>query len=280
MDYTFKQLKLSDAERLWLTEIMKANFSPIDARSMKIMLWKNLPEDFNPKAIDGRLVRDNRLTLVGLWHVNPNSPIFSHVSKTIAATRDLIVKNPEIKRITAKEISELTGVGERDVEIALLLTHDLPGFFGGGSANDRYGFREADFWQDDSGYDEFLRFENLDRKMEEFFVDRNPPRKTKKRTLSKEEPMPTSETIWKQPSSQDIWSAIYGEFEVNQFMFGKNINFVKDRYKRKTLFRDTEDAYILSKSGFYKPAVILAGGVIEELLRLYCTALGFLDTGL
>jgi len=269
MDYTFKRLKLSDPERLWLTEIMKENFSPISAKSMKIRLLDKLHADFNPKEIDWRLIHDNRLTLIGLWHVEPNSPIFSHVSKTIEVTRDLIMKNPEIKRITAKEISELIVISERDAEIALLLAHDLQGFFSGGSGRDSYGFKQADFYQDDSAYDEFLRFENLEQKMEKFFVGRNPPTNARKKASSKGEPMPTSETLWKQPSSRDIWSDIFEDFDVKKRTFAKNINFVTDGYKRKAIFRDIEQAHILAKNSFSKPAVILAGSVIEELLRIY-----------
>jgi hypothetical protein len=40
-------------------------------------------------------------------------------------------------------------------------------------------------------------------------------------------------------------------------------------FRRTIIFRDVEQAFILASSGFSKPAVILAGGVIEEMLRLY-----------
>ena len=102
MDYTFKKIKLSKAEKLWLSEIMKANFSPVNVKSMKIRLWDKLPKDFDPKKIDWKLISDNHLTLIGLWHVNPKSPFFFHVSKTIEVTKDLIKKNPEIQGVTAK----------------------------------------------------------------------------------------------------------------------------------------------------------------------------------
>jgi len=269
MPYSFKQLKLSNAVRLWLTEIMKENFSPINVKSMKIRLWNELPKDFNPKAIDWRLIRDNRLTLVGLWYVNPQSPIFSHVSKTIEVTKDMIMKNPTIKSVTSNEIAELVSITERDAEIALMLVYDLRGFFGGGSGRDSYGFKQADFYQDDSAYDEFLRFENLEQKMEEFFVGRNSTTNARKRASSKGESMTTSETLWKLSSSQDIWNDVYEDFDVKKLTFAKSINFVTDDYKRKAIFRDIEQSYILAKNGFSKPAVILAGSVIEELLRLY-----------
>lgn len=67
----------------------------------------------------------------------------------------------------------------------------------------------------------------------------------------------------------DIWDFIEKEYSITKKQFGKQINFVKDSYKRKIIFRDVEQSYYLANNGFYKSAVILAGGVIEELLRLY-----------
>ena len=216
------------------------------------------------------IVRDNRLTLIGLWHVEPNSPIFSHVSKTIEITRDLILENSSIKRIRANEIAHLAGITEREAEIVLMLIYDLGGFFGSASgSNTRRGFQEAGFPQHDLAYDEFLNFENLDKTMEQFFVRQAPRKNIGNRELSKGQTMPTSGTFWKKPSSRDIWNDIYEDFEVKKLTFAKKINFVTDAYKRKTVFRDIEHAYILAKNGFSKPAVILAGSVIEELLRLY-----------
>ncbi|MHC4116972.1 MAG: hypothetical protein ACYSWO_05645 [Planctomycetota bacterium] len=96
--------------------------------------------------------------------------------------------------------------------------------------------------------------------------------KKKKGKLSKERSMATSGAIWRLPSSKDIWDDINKEFEINKQAFGKRINFVKNAYKRTAIFRDLEHAYILANNGLSKPAVILAGSVIEELLRLYLKA--------
>lgn len=65
------------------------------------------------------------------------------------------------------------------------------------------------------------------------------------------------------------WPKIKEEFGVSKHEFGRKINFVKGEFKREVIFRDVEHAYALSKIGFCKPAVILAGSVMEELLRLY-----------
>ena len=70
-------------------------------------------------------------------------------------------------------------------------------------------------------------------------------------------------------TSNENWEAIRCEYDISKKDFGKKINFVSDSFKRKIIFRDVEHAFVLASQGFSKPAVILAGGVIEELLRLY-----------
>jgi len=70
-------------------------------------------------------------------------------------------------------------------------------------------------------------------------------------------------------SPTKIWHEIEREYGVSKRSIGKMINFIQDQFKRKIIFRDIEQAYLLASNGFNKPAVILAGGVIEELLRLY-----------
>jgi hypothetical protein len=65
------------------------------------------------------------------------------------------------------------------------------------------------------------------------------------------------------------WEAIENEFGITKIAFGRKINFVSDNFRRNIIFRDVEHAFLLASSGFSKPAVILAGSVIEELLRLY-----------
>ena len=69
--------------------------------------------------------------------------------------------------------------------------------------------------------------------------------------------------------SKENWQAIKDEYGISKMSFGKKINFVTDTFKRKIVFRDVEHSFILASSGFSKPAIVLAGGVIEELLRLY-----------
>ena len=70
-------------------------------------------------------------------------------------------------------------------------------------------------------------------------------------------------------AKKDYWEEIKKDFDVSKRNFGKRINFIEDQFIRQVIFRDIEHAYTLCKSGYYKSSVLLAGGVIEELLRQY-----------
>ncbi len=70
-------------------------------------------------------------------------------------------------------------------------------------------------------------------------------------------------------TSRENWEAIRSEYDISKKEFGKKINFVSGQFTRNVIFRDVEQAFVLASHGFSKPAVVLAGGVIEELLKQY-----------
>lgn len=87
----------------------------------------------------------------------------------------------------------------------------------------------------------------------------------KKKRPNNSPPDVSAATFW----SPSGWLGIRREYGISKSTFGKRISFITDRFKRTVIFRDIEQAYVLANYGFHKPAVILAGGVIEELLRFY-----------
>ena len=77
------------------------------------------------------------------------------------------------------------------------------------------------------------------------------------------------ETLLSATSGKVNWKAIESAFGITKKSFGIKIKFIVDPFKRIIIFRDVEQAFVLASLGFSKPSVILAGSVIEELLRLY-----------
>ena len=59
------------------------------------------------------------------------------------------------------------------------------------------------------------------------------------------------------------------DYEISKLELGRKIWFIREEFVRDILFRDIGHAYNLAHLGYPKPAVILTGGVMEELLRQY-----------
>jgi hypothetical protein len=116
----------------------------------------------------------------------------------------------------------------------------------------------------------YKSFEDILKELEEWDQRRyNQSRESKKPVhISSEHPV-GQETSLSATSSTATWKAIKSEFGITKRDFGKKINFVLDSFQRSIIFRDVEHSFVLADLGFAKPAVILAGGVIEELLRQY-----------
>ena len=100
-------------------------------------------------------------------------------------------------------------------------------------------------------------------------MERQKQTESENKLAEKEQKAEWSKIMIKPGTNKEIWEAIRSEYDVSKKNFGKKINFVSDPFKRKIIFRDVEHAFVLVSQGFSKPAVILAGGVIEELLKQY-----------
>jgi hypothetical protein len=113
-------------------------------------------------------------------------------------------------------------------------------------------------------------YEELE-KHPECILDVPTPSNKKAKTVKALQPTSSveQETLLSATSGKANWKAIESEFGINKKGFGRKINFITDHFKRTIIFRDVEQAFVLASLGFSKPAVILAGSVIEELLRLY-----------
>lgn len=169
MDYTFKAITLNGDERLWLQEIYAD--PKADQKKIKVKLWDKITRGFDPNSIDSRLYRKDHLTLVGVWHIDPESEMFDIVTRVIQHIRQKIIKNPDLKAITAHELSDELSLIESDVEEALFLMSELGRFFSSASSRQgqSLGYCTLDFNGDD-GYDAYLNFHDLDTLMEDFFT--------------------------------------------------------------------------------------------------------------
>ncbi|MFC1538329.1 hypothetical protein ACFL6H_02810 [Candidatus Latescibacterota bacterium] len=168
MTYYFKKHKLSEAEKIWLQEVYTT--VEFDLKIAKVKLRNKLPKDFDPKKIDKRLLFEGKnLTPIGVWHIDKNSELLKNIETVILAIKDLIIKKPGIENISAKQISIITKIEESKVGIALWDMNYLGHFFYSvSSPADVKGYSSITLSSDDA-YDEYLKYENLENLMEEYY---------------------------------------------------------------------------------------------------------------
>lgn len=261
--YNFKKHILTADEKIWLNELLLQDFNKIDLKITKVKVWGKVSKDFDPSKVDYHFASENRLTLLGLWYVDPKNILFDYCKKVIDYVITQLKNDNELKTVNSILLSESLVIPLRDVQITLTLLNDL-GFFSGGShQGDVIIFNEVHFYHDHTGYDKYLSYKSLEDSLEDFY------NQFKSQRLAYLNSNQHRKTKIQLNEAENIWDEISSEYNISKQTFGKKFNFVRDKNKRKIIFRDIQQAYILSKAGYSKPAIILAGGVIEELLRLY-----------
>lgn len=257
--YKFTKIKLTKSERIWLEKIYSYDYHIFDDKSTRIDLADKLEKGFDHKKIDYRLLRDGRLTLIGLWHIDHTNKYFVIVTGIILFLKEFLKSYDFGFRLSIKDIIGKVIYEQREISIAFMLMNDL-GFFKGGSLLRNSGMDQMEIGIENGGIDGIIYFENIYDVMDEFFI-KYPPLKTS------HIPSKGIFQMNKNSSVEDVWESIKADYSVTKNIFGKKINFIKDKKVRSILFRDTEQAFLIMRLGFYKPAVILAGGIIEEILR-------------
>lgn len=170
MSESYKNHNFSKAEILWMKEAYTTE--DYDPKVVKVKLRNELPKGFNPRNIDSRfMIEGKKLTLLGLWHVDPNSPRFDNIEKVILGIRDLIIEKPGFDEIASEQISTRIGLIKESVEIALSDIGFLGKFFSSAQhPKDRPGINLIGLSNDDA-YDAYLEFESIDQHLEEIYFN-------------------------------------------------------------------------------------------------------------
>ena len=173
MGYKFPVIELTEAQKVWISEIYRRHVQgdDLDLRVIRVALWEKVPKDFDPDQIDRRLLAGTDLTLLGIWHVDPNSAIFEKTDSVITAIRQEIIKDPKREEINSADISLLTGIPEREVAYIFDLMHNIGHFWrsaaSGKNPDGTQWFRIG--VSDLPVINEYLRYKNLETQMQSFF---------------------------------------------------------------------------------------------------------------
>ncbi len=207
------------------------------------------------------------IKLLALAQLARERPFARNTLKLCSQVFDLlrgIYKDNPGQKITVSDISRNIKWPEDDVRVCLRIIIQTPIL---GSYTNDFS-RESAYVAPSESILKYKSFEDILQEKQEW---------AKRRDSQYRESKKLPHISPKYQGGQDIslftnktnWEVIENEYGVTKISFGKKINFVSDTHKRKIIFRDIEHSFVLAFLGFSKPAVILAGGVIEELLRLY-----------
>lgn len=235
-----------------------------------------------------------QLSFIGVLLTKRGGEAAELMVKFLEILRARFLTNPENKKLTSQEIESALGLTPAQSLVLNRLIYISP-FSGGGG----FILKEGDPWWTDLPQDvvNYPRTGDLCA----FFVSRvmesyNPavPIEENARTVffSKNQLRNKMGNLFEEDKSEgkmmdakytfsnvaNVWTDIKKDYDINKRAFGIKINFVDDNFKKHVLFRDIEHAYILANAGFPKPAAILAGSVIEELLRLFLKHKGITPT--
>ncbi len=186
--HTFKNHPISEAEMKWLQEI--AATPHFDTRIAKVKLWGVLPEDFDHKAIDRRILSDGLLTPLGRWYLNHHDPLLIATDKVASTIRQTILENPGIRELETKEIATKSGLARSLVSKSIGELGKLGQFYSGATSTNEHGYLRIEL-ATDSVYDEYLRFKGLEDLLERYYTENNPNK-------------PASDFTWNFPFTSNI----------------------------------------------------------------------------
>lgn len=163
--YSLPRLSLSESESVWLREVYECfkNGEKVDIKALKVKLRGQIPTDFEPKMIDGRLLLHGRhITLYGIWHVDHDTQLLDEADQVIRAIGSLIYTNTKRETIISSEVADLTGLAQSKVEF-LIKEIRLFGFFWSDVAmasEDGYFQVEVN---DERVFDEYYQYEGIEK---------------------------------------------------------------------------------------------------------------------
>ena len=167
--YSFEEHALSKAHQTWLIAASQPDF---DHKAALFQLWDQLPDDFDPESLDRRFYVNGRLTILGLWHVCHDHPVFELIDRVVFAIRDELSADPKRDQITAEELASKLQASEQSVSEALHRLGELGRFFHG--AGQKTGINEYFVIgvNDESVHKMYLRYKGIKNALETYYAER------------------------------------------------------------------------------------------------------------
>jgi hypothetical protein len=171
LKYRIPQISVTEAQKSWIDELysqLRAGL-PYQYRYIRAKLFNILPDEFDPKQIDQRLVNGGRLTVLGIMSVDPESNILEICDKIIRAIRDELINDPTAINFSSESIAKKIEFTDEDVRFSLGVLSSLGRFW---SSSTGSGFSISSINTDhDDVFDEYLNYKGMEDLLDRKFPD-------------------------------------------------------------------------------------------------------------
>lgn len=159
---------LTPSQRLWLETLYKYQ---VEGKNVsKRELTVELAGKGSPYGTPGAFLRGDKITILGVALVAPESKIVEETNQVIQAVRNLIKNNPNVEKITAKAISQVIGLNEKIVEGIFKNLAEL-GVFHNSGTNGSDGWESINI--NEKAFEDYNQFESIQEIIEGFIPNKN-----------------------------------------------------------------------------------------------------------
>lgn len=199
-----------------------------------------------------------KLTFIGFLYCPKADSDIDMLYRYIDFIKQEFKKNPEIQKVKSTRVEEVLKLS-KDQSKRLIDLIDAGNIWGTSMS------REENQWEagipDD--IEDLIELESpkkyLTQHIKKYVINNNKQKQNRSPFLGR--------LIENKGDSSTAWKYIKSNYGLNQRTIALKINFIKDSFKRSVILRDIKDAVFALENNMPKIAVVLSGGVIEEILR-------------
>jgi len=171
MNHGFQDFQLTPDQKLWMHNVYDSGDFNIDRTRQK--LSGQIANDFDPNDIDTRVYKRNHLTLIGIFHVDPKSPVFGNVQDIMTEISTRMKRDNGFDSITSQELSDRLGISVENIEHAVYFLSEMGTYFDGVYRHSADAGSLMMNFKTDPVRKKYLNFLNLGGVMESFFQSKN-----------------------------------------------------------------------------------------------------------
>ncbi|MEQ9091565.1 MAG: hypothetical protein RIE52_10780 [Balneola sp.] len=148
----------------------------IDERQALIELWDDLSYFFSTENLDYDYFKNGRITLFGIWLIDPNSKLLQECDSLINAISILIKENPLEERFSISQLSNLK-LDRKKIEQLVQLLFEYGGFISGTSGGPDAQLYLDSFTVSERNFSNYKNFKSISKRLKKRFEIKNKPRK-------------------------------------------------------------------------------------------------------